>query len=101
MKKRVTRKIKSGGLHERHVVATWKLGNHLGIRFRHRETKKNLCRGGRSQGLRPVAGPNEVLIFYLTNHKSEAEIFATEGEAIWESRPALYSVSLKRKGVNI
>jgi len=28
-KKKVTRKFKSGGLHERHVVATWKLGNHL------------------------------------------------------------------------
>jgi len=24
-KKKVTRKFKSGGLHERHVVATWKL----------------------------------------------------------------------------
>jgi len=37
--KKVTRKFKSGGLHERHVVATWKLGepsehslgNHLSI----------------------------------------------------------------------
>ena len=28
-KKKVTRKFKSGGLQERHVVATWKLGNHL------------------------------------------------------------------------
>jgi hypothetical protein len=27
--KKVTRKFKSEGLHERHVVATWKLGNHL------------------------------------------------------------------------
>ena len=33
MKKEVTRKFKSGGLHERHVVATWKLGNHLSIRL--------------------------------------------------------------------
>ena len=30
---KVTRKFKSGGLHERHVVATWKLGNHLSIRL--------------------------------------------------------------------
>ena len=30
-KKKVIRKFKSGGLHERHVVATWKLGNHLSI----------------------------------------------------------------------
>jgi hypothetical protein len=32
-KKIVTRKFKSGGLHERHVVATWTLGNHLSIRL--------------------------------------------------------------------
>jgi len=31
--KKVTRKFKSGGLHERHVVTTWKLGNHLSIRL--------------------------------------------------------------------
>jgi len=30
-KKKVTRKFKSGGLHEKHVVATWELGNHLSI----------------------------------------------------------------------
>jgi len=33
IEKKVTRKFKSGGLHERHVVATWKLGNHLSIRL--------------------------------------------------------------------
>jgi len=27
--KLVTKKFKSGGLRERHVVATWNLGNHL------------------------------------------------------------------------
>jgi len=32
-RKKVTRKFKSGGLHEKHVVATWKLGNHLSIRL--------------------------------------------------------------------
>jgi len=32
-KKKVTKKFKSGGLHEKHVVATWKLGNHLSIRL--------------------------------------------------------------------
>ena len=31
--RKVTRKYKSGGLHERQVVATWKLGNHLSIRL--------------------------------------------------------------------
>jgi len=29
--KLVTTKFKSGGLHEKHVVATWNLGNHLNI----------------------------------------------------------------------
>jgi len=32
-KKKVTRKFKSAGLHERHVVATWELANHLSIRL--------------------------------------------------------------------
>jgi len=38
--KLVTNKFKPRGLHEKHVVATW------------RETKKNLCRGGRWQVVR-------------------------------------------------
>jgi len=29
--KLVTNRFKSGGLHEKHVVATWNLGNHLSI----------------------------------------------------------------------
>ena len=32
-KKLVTTTFKSGGLHEKHVVATWNLGNHLRICF--------------------------------------------------------------------
>ena len=31
--KLVTTKVKSGGLHEKHIVATWNLGNHLSICF--------------------------------------------------------------------
>ena len=31
--KLVTNKFNSGGLHEKHVVATWNLGNHLSICF--------------------------------------------------------------------
>jgi len=31
--KLVTTKFKSGGLHEKHLVATWNLGNHLSICF--------------------------------------------------------------------
>jgi len=33
MKKKVPRTFKSGGLHEKHVVGTWKLGNRLSIRL--------------------------------------------------------------------
>jgi len=33
MGKKVTRKFKSVGLHDRRVAATWKLGNHLSIRL--------------------------------------------------------------------
>jgi len=29
--KLVTNKFKSGGLHEKHVAATWNIGNHLSI----------------------------------------------------------------------
>jgi hypothetical protein len=28
---KVTREFKSGGLHEKHIVVTWKLGNYLSI----------------------------------------------------------------------
>ena len=50
--KLVATRFKSGGLHEKHVVATWNVGNRLAaFDYRHRETKKNLCRGGRSQDL--------------------------------------------------
>jgi len=50
--KKVTRKFKSGGLHERHVVATWKLGNHLSIRLRTQgNQEKPVSRW-------PVAGPS-------------------------------------------
>jgi len=50
--KLVATEFNSGRLHEKHVVATGNLGNHLAaFAYRHRETKKNLCRGGRSQDL--------------------------------------------------
>ena len=51
--KLVTTKFKPGGLHDKHVVATWNVGNISAFAFRHRETKKNMCRDrdGRSQDL--------------------------------------------------
>ena len=37
--KLLTTKFKSGGLHEKHVVATWNLGTVSAFAFRHRETE--------------------------------------------------------------
>jgi len=41
MKKKVTRKFKSGGLHERHEIATWKVGNYLSIRLWTQENQED------------------------------------------------------------
>ena len=41
--KLVTNKFKSGGLHEKHEMATVMLGTNSAFAYRHRETKKNLC----------------------------------------------------------
>jgi len=52
MEKKVTREFKLAGLHERHVVATWKLGNHLSIRlYTQGKQEKPVSRW-------PVAGPS-------------------------------------------
>jgi hypothetical protein len=45
----IAAKFTSGGPHEKYVVTTWNLGTISVFVFRHRETKKNLCRGGRSE----------------------------------------------------
>ena len=51
--KLVTNKFKSGGLHEKHVVAIWSLGNHLSICLQAQgNQKKPVSRW-------PVAGPSE------------------------------------------
>ena len=51
--KLVTNKFKSGGLHEKHVVATWSLGNHLSIcLWTQGNQEKPVSRW-------PVAGPSE------------------------------------------
>jgi len=51
--KLVTNKFKSGGLHEKHVVATWNRGNHLSICF--------YTQGNQEKPVSrwPVAGPSE------------------------------------------
>ena len=52
MEKKVTRKFKSGGLYERHVVANWKLEDHLSIRLQTQgNQEKPVSRW-------PVAGPS-------------------------------------------
>jgi hypothetical protein len=35
-----SKKFKSGGLHEKHAVGTWSLGNHLSIRLYERKPRK-------------------------------------------------------------
>ena len=51
--KSVTTEFKSGGLHEKHVVATWNLGNYLSIfLYKHGNQEKPMSRW-------PVAGPSE------------------------------------------
>ena len=51
--KLVTNKFKSGGLHEKHVVATWNVGNHLSIwLWTQGNQEKPVSRW-------PVAGPSE------------------------------------------
>jgi len=51
--KLVTNKFKSGGLHEKHVVATWNLGDHLSICLQTQgNQEKPVSRW-------PVAGPSE------------------------------------------
>jgi len=50
--KSVTTEFKSGGLHEKHVVATWNVENRLSICLETQGNReKKLCRGGRSQDL--------------------------------------------------
>ena len=49
--KLVTTRFKSGGLHEKHVVATWNLGNHLSICLQGNQ-EKPVSRW-------PVTGPSE------------------------------------------
>ena len=49
--KLVTTNFKAGGLNEKYVVAIGIMGTISAFAFRHRETKKNLSRDGRSQEL--------------------------------------------------
>ena len=48
-----TNKFKSGGLHEKHVVATWYLGNHLSVCLWTQGTQE------KPVSWWPVAGPSE------------------------------------------
>ena len=58
--KLVTIKFKSGGLHEKHVVATWNLGNRLSIcLYAQRNQEKPVSRW-------PVTGPTEYSLLAST-----------------------------------
>jgi len=41
--KLATTKFKSGGPHEKHVVATWNVGNHLSVCFYAQGNQKKTC----------------------------------------------------------
>ena len=63
MKKELTRKFKSGGLHEKHVVATWKLGNRLSIPlWTQGNQEKPVSRW-------PVAGPSRIPVDKALHHR--------------------------------
>ena len=51
--KSIATEFKLGGLHGKHVVATWNLGNHLSICFQAQENQE------KPVSRRQVAGPSE------------------------------------------
>ena len=52
------------------------LGTISAFAYRHRETEKNLCRGGQSQDLRwPVAGPSEYRYYVRSAFCGQQRIF--------------------------
>ena len=65
--KLVTNKFKSGGLHEKHVVATWNLGNQLGICF--------YAQGNQEKPVSrwPVAGPSDYRLLASSPASKEEE----------------------------
>jgi hypothetical protein len=46
---------KSGGLHVKHALSTWDLGNHLSICWKAEENQANMRRGGRAKDLSDVS----------------------------------------------
>jgi hypothetical protein len=81
MKKKVTRKFKSGGLHERHVVATWKL--EMWLLHQQVNYKKNTIKHNCSNRYAELSFQN-VSVFQksyskLTTYKTERpEVSSTE-----------------------
>jgi len=69
--KLVTTKFKSGGLHEKHVVATWNVGNHLSICFWAQGNQ------GKPVSRWPVAGPSECWLPIPSNWPTVALILQT------------------------
>ena len=70
--KMVNTKFKTGGLHEKHVVATWNLGNHLSIcLYTQGNQEKPVSRW-------PVAGPSN-----LQNYKpSKIQVLTSSQQSI-------------------
>jgi len=69
-------KFKSGGLHEKHVVATWNLGNHLSICLQAQGNREQLVSRW------PVAGPSEYWLLG-SSPASKYPIFLSDFNEIW------------------
>ena len=89
--KLVTNKFKSGGLHEKHVVATWNLGNHSAFASRNRETKKNLCRSGRMHDVPNTDFWPAVRYLKAVRHLRQPGIYRIIRKSVRDFRPLRYS----------
>ena len=81
--KLVTTKSKSGGLHEKHVVATWNVGNHLSICLQTQGNReKCVCRDGKNlcrdlkQGCQIYIGNIYYFKFIFFHFLSESSVCA-------------------------
>jgi len=70
-------KFKSGGLHEKHVVATWNVGNHLSICFYAQGNQEKLVSRW------PVAGPSE---YWLLASSPASKVKKANQGFVWDHR---------------
>ena len=56
----VTTRYMSGGLHEKHVVATWNLGNHLSICFKAQGNQEKSVKAGGRKPRKQITWPSKL-----------------------------------------